>query len=114
MLSSRIAASLSPEIGRHPPATNPRVCQPWIKRQRSFEPTVGFFEAVREHESPAAQSQRQGIVRRQIISLLGELAGALSIKIGGRAETVCRALPPAPGGDRLWQPVSGGQLLRAA
>src|SRR5580704_1427407 len=103
-----------PEIGRHPPATNPCVCQPWINCQRSFESTVGFFEAVRQHESAAAQSQREGIVRCEIISLLGQLTGALSIKFWRRAETVGRALPPAPGADRLWQPVSGRQFLRAA
>src|SRR5664279_178240 len=103
-----------PEIGRHPSATNPSVCQPWIKCQRSFELKVGFLEAVRQHESPTAQSKRKRIVWREIISLLGEVTGALSIKFWRRAETVGRALPPAPGGDRLWQPVSGGQLLRAA
>jgi len=103
-----------PEIGRHPPAANPRVCQPRIERQRLFEPTVGFVEAVSQHEGSAAQRQRQSIVWRQVISLMGESAGPLPIKIGRSAETVGRALAPAPGGDRLRQSIGGGQFLRAA
>ena len=102
-----------PKVGRHPSATNPRVRQPRIKRQRTFEPPVGFFEPMQQYESTAAQCQRQGIVRGEIISLLGEPVGVLSIDVGSRAETVGRTLPSTPGCDRLRQSVGGSQLLRA-
>ena len=89
--------------------------RPSIRALETATAELGLkFDAVSQHEGSAAQRQRQSIVRRQIIRLMGELAGPLPIKTGSSAEAVGRALPPAPRADRLRQSVGGGQFLRVA
>ena len=101
-----------PKIGRHPAATNPRICQPWIERQGAFQPTVRLLQPMQQYESTAAQRQRQRVVGRELISLFGELVGAVAVGYRGRTETVGRALAETPPGDRLGQSVTRRQLMR--
>jgi hypothetical protein len=105
------AVSVS-QIGRHPAAANPRICQPWIERQGAFQPAVRLLQPTQQYESTAAQ--RQGVVGREPMGLFGELVGAVAVGDQSRTETVGRALAETPPGDRLGQSVARRQLLRPA
>ena len=62
-------------------------CQPRIERQCSFEPTVGFVKAVRQHGAPLLNvSVKASFGARS--GLMCELAGPLPIEFGGSAEAM--------------------------
>ncbi len=101
------------EVGRHPSAPNPGICQQRVERQRPLEPLVRVVEAMQQYKRAAAESQRQRIIGREPMSLFREPIRPTAIGIGGRAKTVRRALRPTPGGGCLRQSVARGKFLRA-